>query len=82
MQVLILSYFEKYSDGEYYQFFIKKDGIEKNIKIHSQNLPKILKDFAYWIYEMKKSLKLTQTGRKIEFKSNFPELIPPNSIIN
>ncbi|KIC63960.1 hypothetical protein [Chryseobacterium taiwanense] len=72
-------YFERYSDGEYYNFHIKKDGIEKTIKTHSHSIPKSLEKFAYWIYETKKSLKLTETKRNFDFKSknNFPE--PPEA---
>lgn len=70
-------YSERYSDGEYYNFHIKKDEIEKTVKTHSHSTPRSLEKFAYWIYETKKSLKLTETKRNFDFKSknNFPEPI-------
>ncbi|MBW7676294.1 hypothetical protein [Chryseobacterium chendengshani] len=74
-------YFEKYSDGEYFSFFIKKDGLHKNIKVHSHHLPKSLVNFADWIYKTKKTLKLIDTQREFEFKSKIPVIKPPNSFI-
>ncbi|MDW9379947.1 hypothetical protein [Chryseobacterium sp. JV558] len=71
-------YFEKYQDGEYYSFYIRKDKIRKTIKVHSYNAPKSLSNFAHWIYETKKSLKLKETQKSFEFKSkkNYPKLPP------
>lgn len=68
-------YFENYQDGSYYNFHIKKDGIEKTITTHSHSVPKPLEKFASWIYETKKTLKLTETKRSFDFKSknNFLE---------
>lgn len=70
-------YFEDYSDGEYFSFFIKKDGLTKNIKVHSHSAPKSLTDFADWIYRTKKSLRLIETQQQFEFKSKISELEPP-----
>ena len=42
-------YFEKYSDGEYYNFYLEKNVLKKSIKIHSHNAPKSLEKFAFWI---------------------------------
>lgn len=70
-------YFEKYQDGEYYNFFIRKGKIRKTIKVHSLNAPQSLSSFAHWIYQTKKTLQLTETQRSFEFKSKniYPE--PP-----
>lgn len=70
-------YSERYSDGEYYNFYIRKGEIKKTIKIHSHSAPKSLEKFAYWMYKTKKSLKLTETTRSFDFKSknSFPD--PP-----
>ncbi len=70
-------YFENYQDGEYYNFFIRKGKLKKTIKIHSNNAPKSLSNFAHWIYETKKILKLTETQRSFEFKSKNTYLEPP-----
>ncbi|WP_426475034.1 hypothetical protein [Chryseobacterium balustinum] len=70
-------YLENYEDGEYFSFFIEKDGLTKNVKVHSHSAPKSLRNFAYWIYTTKKSLKLIETQRKFEFKSKAKELEPP-----
>ena len=70
-------YLENYEDGEYFSFFIEKDGLTKNVKVHSHSAPKSLTNFAYWIYTTKKSLKLIETQRKFEFKSKAKELEPP-----
>lgn len=70
-------YLENYEDGEYFSFFIEKDGLTKNVKVHSHSAPKSLTNFAYWIYTTKKSLKLIETQRKFEFKSKAKELVPP-----
>lgn len=72
-------YFENYKDGSYYNFHIKKDGIEKTIKTHSHSVPKSLEKFASWIYETKKSLKLTETKRSFDFKSKNNFLEPPKA---
>lgn len=70
-------YHESYADGESYKFHIKQNGIEKTIGIHSHNIPKELENFAYWIYETKKSLKLTETSENFDFKSKFIYPKPP-----
>lgn len=70
-------YLENYDDGEYFSFFIEKDGLTKNVKVHSHSAPPSLTNFAHWIYTTKKSLKLIETQRKFEFKSKAKELEPP-----
>lgn len=62
-------YYQNYSDGDSYQFYIKKDGFEKKIKVHSHEVPKELQDFAVWIYQTKKSLSLKETKKSFDFKS-------------
>ncbi|MBO6186262.1 MAG: hypothetical protein J6O88_16505 [Chryseobacterium sp.] len=70
-------YLENYEDGEYFSFFIEKDGLTKNVKVHSHSVPQSLTNFADWIYTTKKSLKLIETQRKFDFKSKTKELEPP-----
>lgn len=72
-------YFEKYQDGEYYNFFIKKGKIRKTIKVHSHDAPQSLSSFAHWIYKTKKSLQLTETPRSFEFKSQNFYIKPPTT---
>ena len=72
-------YFENYKDGNHSSFFINKDGLVKKIIVHSDNAPKSLTDFATWIYNTKKSLKLVETQRKLDFKSKSKELEPPKA---
>lgn len=70
-------YFENYKDGEYFNFFIRKDKTRKTIRVHSDNAPQSLKNFAHWIYEIKKSLQLKETKRHFEFKSKNIDPEPP-----
>ncbi|KQT21434.1 hypothetical protein ASG31_16295 [Chryseobacterium sp. Leaf404] len=72
-------YFENYQDGNHSSFFINKDGLLKKIIVHSDNAPKSLTDFAAWIYNTKKSLKLIETQRKFDFRSKTNELEPPKA---
>jgi hypothetical protein len=37
------SYYESYEDGDYYQFFIANDTIQKSIFVHSDSIPTELK---------------------------------------
>ncbi len=74
------SYEESYQDGEYYEFFIKNDTIRKSIYVHSYNIPTELKDFGYWIVEVKKRLKLVRMDTIFEFgslKYFLPPPVPP-----
>lgn len=78
-ELLDTLYYEHYEDGTHCSFYLKKNGKEKLIRVHSETAPKELKRFATWIYETKKSLKLTKTAKHAEFKSKATELEPPKA---
>ena len=56
---------------------MKKNGEQKLISVHSNNSPKELDEFAFWIYELKKSLKLIETKKVLNFKSKIETPNPP-----
>lgn len=62
-------YFENYQDGNYYRIYVNKNGEQRMINVHSNNAPKELDEFVFWIYEVKKNLKLTETKKVLNFKS-------------
>lgn len=72
-------YYQDYSDGEYYIFYIDKDSIKKSIAIHSHknDIPKDLDSLANWIYTWKKKVKLIETNKKLDFFSSKYILPPP-----
>lgn len=70
-------YFENYEDGNHYRIYVKKNGEQKLISVHSNNSPKELDEFAFWIYELKKNLKLTETKKVLNFKSKIETPKPP-----
>ena len=71
------NYFENYKDGNYYRIYVNKNGEQKMISVHSNNSPKELDEFAFWIYEVKKNLKLTETKKVLNFKSKIEIPKPP-----
>lgn len=78
-EILDTLYYEDYEDGTHYSLYLKRNEKEKLIRVHSETAPKELKRFATWIYETKKSLKLTKTAKHAEFKSKATELEPPKA---
>ena len=72
-------YYENYSDGNFYIFYIDKDSIKKSIAIHSHknDVPKNLDSLAKWIYQWKKKVKLIETKKKLDFYSSKYILPPP-----
>lgn len=70
-------YFEDYSDGTTYGFFIDKDSIKKRITVHSHNAPHQLDSLASWLYQWKKRVKLTETNKSLTFVSSRFVLPPP-----
>lgn len=77
------SYYESYEDGHYYEFFINKDSLQKTIFVHSDSIPKELKDFGYWIAATKKKLELIEIDATLEFgslKYFLPPSLPPPTI--
>jgi len=75
------SYYQPYDDGDYYQFFIANDTLQKTIFVHSDSIPKELKTFGYWIVATKEKLKHFPIDTMIVFGSlkNFlpPTVLPP-----
>ena len=77
------SYYESYEDGHYYEFFIKKDTLQKTVFVHSDSIPKELKDFGYWIVATKGKLTLVEIDTTLDFGSSkyfLPTYIPPPTI--
>lgn len=70
-------YYESYEDGDYYRIYVNKNGEQKMISVHSNNSPKELDEFASWIYELKKNLKLNETKKVLNFKSTIETPKPP-----
>lgn len=72
-------YYEDYSDGKFYIFYIDKDSIKKSIAIHTHknDVPKDLDSLAKWIYQWKKKVKLIETKKKLDFYSSKYILPPP-----
>lgn len=73
------TYYENYSDGRFYTFYIDKDSIKKSIAIHSykDDVPKELDSLAKWIYIWKKNIKLIKTNKNLTFFSSKYVLPPP-----
>ena len=60
-------YYEDFQDGEDYQFYIRKDTINKIIRIHSDSVPLALSDFKNWIVTRKEHYQLHQVDTIIHF---------------
>ena len=74
------SYYQSYEDGDYYQFFISNDTIQKTIFVHSDSIPKELKAFGYWIVATKQKLKHFPIDTTVVFgslKYFLPPTVPP-----
>ncbi|MGN6531073.1 MAG: hypothetical protein ACTHK0_04905 [Ginsengibacter sp.] len=77
------SYYQSYEDGNYYQFFIANDTLQKTIFVHSDSIPKELKALGYWIVATKEKLKHFPIDTMVVFGSlkNFlPPTVPPPTI--
>ena len=70
------SYYQSYEDGDYYQFYIANDTIQKTVFVHSDSIPTELKEFGYWIVTTKKNLKHHLADTKNEFGS-LKYFLPP-----
>jgi hypothetical protein len=71
------SYYQSYEDGDYYQFFIANDSLQKTIYIHSDSIPAELKKLSYWIVATKKKLQHFPIDTTIDFRSLKYFLLPP-----
>jgi hypothetical protein len=71
------SYYEDYQDGIDYQFYIQKDKINKSIRVHSDSVPSVLKEFKNWIVEKKEKLQLLPIDTTIHFESEKYVVPPP-----
>ena len=79
------SYYESYQDGDYYEFFIENDTIQKTIFVHSDSIPTEIKDFGYWIVTTKKKLKHFRIDTTVTFgslKYFLPPSVPPPPLID
>lgn len=78
------SYYESFEDGEYYQFYIVNDSMQKTVFIHSDSIPIELKEFGYWIVSIKKNLQYHLADTTAEYGSLKyflpPEALPPPTI--
>jgi hypothetical protein len=70
------SYYQSYEDGDYYQFYIANDTMQKTIFVHSDSIPTELKEFGYWIVATKKNLKHYLAVTTTEFGS-LKYFLPP-----
>ena len=70
------SYYQSYEDGDYYQFYIANDTIQKTVFVHSDSVPTELKELAYWIVATKKNLKHYLADTTKEFGS-LKYFLPP-----
>jgi hypothetical protein len=74
------SYCQPYEDGDYYQFSIANDTLQKTIFVHSDSIPKELKAFGYWIVATKEKLKHFPIDTMVVFgslKHFLPPTVPP-----
>lgn len=78
-------YYQDYQDGLDYQFYVRKDTIEKLIRvhtIHSDSTTKQLDAFMNWISEKSDTLKLVEMDTVISFVSTHRFLPPPLPDLN
>lgn len=70
-------YYQSYEDGDYYQFYVANDTLQKTIFVHSDSIPAELKNFGYWIAATKEKLRHLPVDTAVEFRSLEYFLLPP-----
>lgn len=70
------TYYEDYTDGDYYKLNIKKGNLNKTISVHSYQDPTELDSLSNWIVRIKENLKLKRNNKKVNFKS-VKNFLPP-----
>ena len=81
--ILDTIYYESYEDGVEYQFFIDKESRRKLVYVHSDSVPTNVKNFAFWIADLKKKLKIYPVDTTFSFESVrhfIPQKVPEPTI--
>jgi hypothetical protein len=68
---------EQLSDGQAYEFLLRKKTSNKKVIIYGLENPKELYELAHWLTSLKKETKLLPTNKNIEFDSLEHKLIQP-----